>query len=140
MFFRRGGNSSIEDSGAVDLAKVKAQEAAKRKREEREQRAAERQKIWGDRSRYSVRDHLSFWAEILIEKERERRAEKDYRRNTFRAMLEEQRAQLDEEMRPKPKLEQQQERGQVVEHSVLDELRQQRERDQGRGRSMSDEI
>ena len=136
MFFRRGGNSSIEDSGAVDLAKVKAQEAAKRKREEREQRAAERQKIWGDRSRYSVRDHLTYWAEILVERERERRAERDYRRTSFRSIIDEQRAELDREMRP-PKLERERQRGLVVEHEIFEERRLQRERDQGRGRGLS---
>jgi hypothetical protein len=128
-----------DDDSIADLAKIRSEERARRDREEREQRAARRRETWGNQSKFSVRDHLSFWAEVLIEAERERRAERDYRRASFKEMIAEQRNQLDEEMRP-PKLEQEKQRGQVIEHSVLDELRQQRERDQGRGRSLSDEF
>jgi len=132
LMFRRPDSSS-ENSGLVDLADVRAEERARQKREDRERRAAERQKIWGDRSRYSVRDHVSYWAEILIERERERRAEKEYRRSSFRAMMEERREKLDQEMRPEPKLEQQRERGKVIEHNVLDELRHSESRSEGEG-------
>jgi hypothetical protein len=135
--FRRRGNSSDDKSGVTDLADVKAQEAERRRREDRERKAAERQRIWGDRSKYSVRDHLSYWAELAVEREREKRIEREYRRTTFKEMMREQREQLDRELRSEPKQEQRQERGQIIEHNVLDELRQQRERD--RGRSLSDE-
>ena len=47
MFFRRGGNSSSDDSGLVDLAKVKADERARQKREHRQQWAAQRLEILG---------------------------------------------------------------------------------------------
>ena len=84
----------------TDLADVRAEERARQKREDRERRAAERQKIWGDRSRYSPRDHVSYWLELLIEKERERRAEREYRRASFKEMIAEQRDQLNQELRP----------------------------------------
>ena len=114
MFRRR--DSSSENSGVTDLADVRAEERARQKREDRERRAAERQKIWGDRSRYSPRDHVSYWLELLIEKERERRAEREYRRASFKEMIAEQRDQLNQELRPQ---QQQRGRGQVIEHNEI---------------------